>query len=381
MPPRKTKNITVVTGTRAEFGLLLPVIRAIDEHPSLNLRLLAAGLHLTTGTYKDILKSNYKIDAKIRMQQPGELGYAADVQSLSRGIASFGKDFASNPTDIVLVLGDRIEAFAAATAASIGGYRLAHIHGGDRAEGVADESMRHAITKLAHIHFPASKQSATRIKKLGEHASSIFMHGSPSIDDLSSSIHLIEKTYDLIFLQHPVGESDANEKRFAKQTLAAIHKLARLHNYNALILSPNHDPGAAGVHAAIEAFQNKYHSNSNYRFASHLPRQDFVSHLAVAKLILGNSSASLIEASALKTPSINIGPRQNGREKPRSVIDSPYGTAHILEAASHALSASFQKSLSRLRHPYGNGTAGLQIANTLANLFLADIPLKKQNTY
>ncbi|QDU35430.1 UDP-N,N'-diacetylbacillosamine 2-epimerase (hydrolyzing) [Poriferisphaera corsica] len=374
---KQTKYITVVTGTRAEFGLLRSVIAAISAHPKLQLRLIAAGQHLTTGSYKDILKSDFQIDAKVRMQTKNDSGYAADAQALARGIASFATDFASHPTHLVLVLGDRIEAFAAASAAAISNIHLAHIHGGDRAEGIADESMRHAITKLAHIHFPASKQSATRIRKLGELPSTIHLHGSPSIDDLVLSIHQIESSTDIIVLQHPVGDSPKQEQSHMAQTLSAARKLAQQHNFKILILSPNADPGTTGINTAIDSFMKKPQANRNTTHLTHLPRPQFLAHLKNAKLILGNSSAALIEAAALKTPAVNIGPRQNGREKPRSVIDSPYGIKPVLTAADKALTLN----LSRMTHPYGSGNAGLKIAKTLANLNLKSLSLRKQNTF
>ncbi|MFN9973571.1 MAG: UDP-N-acetylglucosamine 2-epimerase, partial [Phycisphaerae bacterium] len=180
------KRIAVVTGSRAEFGLLRPVMTAIAAQPTLELAVIAAGSHLLlpANTVHEV-KQAFRVGAVVPMQQPGKHTRIDDAEALGRGIARFARTFYKMNVDCVVVLGDRIEAFAAASAAAIGGIRVAHIHGGDRAEGVADESMRHAITKLAHIHFPASAESAQRILGLGEHPSTVHLVGSPAIDGLA----------------------------------------------------------------------------------------------------------------------------------------------------------------------------------------------------
>ncbi|QQE10144.1 UDP-N-acetylglucosamine 2-epimerase (hydrolyzing) [Planctomycetota bacterium] len=374
---KQVKHVTVVTGTRAEFGILRSVIEAILKQPRLKLRLVVSGLHLTMGTYKDIVKSGFQIDGKVKMQKKGVIGRKEDALAFSRGVTGFAKEFTDNQTDVVLVLGDRIEAFAAATAAALSGVHLAHIHGGDRAEGVADESMRHAITKLANIHFPASKQSAKRIEKMGETKASIFQHGSPSIDDLELSIRRIENVAGVIVLQHPTGQSNHAECKYMKQTLRAAMEISKQGEKPLLVLYPNHDAGAEGIVEAIEAFESTHRSKATVKVCEHLPREVFLDYLWNANIVIGNSSAGLIEAAALKTPVVNVGPRQNGREKPRSVVDSDYGVNAILEAAERAV----EIDLSRMKHPYGEGDAGVKIANTLGQMNLQGVSLKKQNTY
>ena len=180
------RRIAIVTGTRAEYGLLKPVMYAVRERADLELLVIAAGSHLVqpARTYYEI-KQEFDVVDSIPMQTVGRVGRWHDVESTGKGISRFARSFERLRPDVVVVLGDRIEAFAAASAASIGGLPVAHLHGGDLAEGVADEAMRHAITKLAHIHFPATETSAARILRMGEPKNRVHVVGSPAIDGLN----------------------------------------------------------------------------------------------------------------------------------------------------------------------------------------------------
>lgn len=353
------RRIAVVTGTRAEYGLLETVMRAIDAHPSLTLQCVAAGTHLITSTYKDIA---FPIAAKVPMQTKGRVGRQADSEALGRGVSGFAKAFASLSPDVVLVLGDRIEAFAAASAASIGGYRLGHLHGGDRAEGVADEAMRHAITKLSHLHLAATAQSRRRIIRMGEPADRVFNVGSSAVDGLVT-IPASDNGPKVMVMHHPVGDTDDVETR----RMAAILK-ATAHT-DRLVLAPNHDPGRPGVLRAIR--------EAGVAMVDHLPRDQFVANLKSADLIVGNSSAGLIEAAVCRTPCVNVGNRQAGRQKPGNVIDSGESVTAIRRAMATA--RSLQRS--KLRHPYGRGDTGRQIADLLASPRCDDMVVTKHNTY
>ncbi len=341
--------IAVVTGTRAEFGLLASVMHAIEAHPKLRLRAVVTGTHLTAGTWRDVRDAGFALDAKVPMQRKGVTGRAADVAALGRGVRGLGETFENMKPDAVLVLGDRIEAFAAACAASIGGTLVAHVHGGDRAEGVADEAMRHAISKLAHLHFPATAQSRRRLIRMGEDPAHIFNLGSPAIDALRDMTPATDAP-ELIVMQHPIGASEAQEAKWMRGTLAATK------GYSRIVLMPNHDPGRAGIVRAIGQ-----HAKADA--VEHLPRERFLSLLAGAKAIVGNSSAGLIEAAALRVPCVNLGPRQAGRESPGSVVDGEYGRA----AVSAALKQALRINRRTLRHPYGRGDSGVRIAAVLAD--------------
>ncbi|WP_428387836.1 UDP-N-acetylglucosamine 2-epimerase [Mucisphaera sp.] len=359
---RPKRRIAIVTGTRAEFGLLRTVIDHCLHNRKLTTQLYVTGTHLTLGTDKDICAARYPITARIPMQKKTELGRSADAQALGRGVTGFTKAFAKHKPDVIMVLGDRIEAFAAASAASIAGIRVAHIHGGDRAEGVADEAIRHAITKLAHLHFPATATSRRRLIRLGEHSSTIHQVGSPAIDGLDQIVSDPHAPRAIV-LHHPIGDDPATEARRMHHILKATAHL------KPLVLSPNADPGADGILRAIQQTKPNH--------LTHLKREDFLSLLAGTELLIGNSSTGLIEAAALGTPAINIGPRQAGRERPASVIDCADSQTAIRRAIRYAIN----QPPKRRKHPYGNGTAGQQIACLLASFSEQSVPLRKQNSY
>ncbi len=404
----------MVTGARAEFGLLEPVMRAIAAERRLRLRCVVAGLHLDTGTWRDVRAAGFTIDARVPMQRRGETGRAADAKAVARGIDGFTRAFAGLRPDVVLVLGDRIEAFAAASAASIGGHRVAHLHAGDRAEGVADEAMRHAISKLAHLHLPATAESRRRLIRMGEPPERVVTVGSPAMDGLRG----VEPAPDappILVLQHPIGERDAQERRWMAGTLAAVRDtlptLEVTSEPRALVIGPNHDPGSAGIRAAVHNLLGpvprslatvangptitratgahvvppsprpspgaRGRKPDRFAFIEHVPRARFLSLLAGARVLVGNSSAGLIEAAALGVPCVNVGPRQAGRQRPRHVIDCAYGRHAVRDAIARAL----RLDLRRLRHPYGDGRTGPRVAELLASLDLEAIPLRKHNAY
>jgi UDP-hydrolysing UDP-N-acetyl-D-glucosamine 2-epimerase len=373
------RRIAVVTGTRAEWGLLRPVCEAIRAEHGLTLQVVAGGAHLLAPARTiDEVRAFAPGLVEFAMQVPGDTGRMADARALGRGTAALADIFAAIAPEIVVVLGDRIEAFAAASAAAVGGIRVAHIHGGDRAEGVADESMRHAITKLAHLHFPASAASAQRILAMGEQPQTVHLAGSPSIDGLETIAPLDDAAYaeldapEYVVLMHPCGRSDAVEHADA----AAMLDAARAHG-RVLALMPNSDPGRAGIARAIAE------RCTQVRVAEHLPRARFVALLKRPEIraLVGNSSAGIIEAAALGVRVIDVGGRQRGRERAANVV-------HCADAEPHALSDAFAAAarpvalLDRpLRHPYGSGGAGFRIARVLAQCDLAQHPLQKLNSY
>jgi UDP-hydrolysing UDP-N-acetyl-D-glucosamine 2-epimerase len=358
----RPRRIAVVTGTRAEFGLLTPVMRAVQDRADCELLVIAAGSHLVQPavTFREV-KALFHVADSIPMQTVGRVGRLHDVEALGKGIGRFGRSFDRLRPDWVVVLGDRIEAFAAASAASVGGFALAHIHGGDRAEGVADEAMRHAITKLAHLHLAATETSADRIRRMGERPESVVVTGSPAIDGLHAIAPMDDAAYAelgsprAVVLFHPIGRTDELEEHGANAVLEALSGVPTL------ALHPNLDPGRAGVMRAL------LNAPAHVRIQPHLDRTRFVALLKRVATgggaLVGNSSAGLIEAAALGCPSVDIGDRQAGRERCEAL------TAHANEQPEAIRAAFDRMTASRpgeCAHPYGDGHAGPRIARALA---------------
>jgi len=389
-PTRGKRTVIVVTGSRAEYGLLRSVMRAIAAHPKLALRTIVAGSHLLPvagyprGTIADV-RADFVVDATVRMQRASEpRTRARDALACGRGVSGFAEAFAklapSGPGDThpawVVVLGDRVEAFAAAAAASIAGLAVCHIHGGDRAEGVADEAMRHAITKLAHLHCCATAESAKRVKGLGEPAGAVIVTGSPAIDDLADAAAQSDDVdLQAIILLHPAGLAESQERAWAKAVLAGAER-ALPKGSSVGIGQTNFDAGREAIVSVLEGPTRHCQAIE----LGHVPRARFLALLGGLKrrggVLIGNSSAGLIEAAALGLAVVNVGPRQAGRQRAGNVIDVSTPTA---AAVAKAILAA-QQSAKRLRPStvYGNGTAGRQIAALLAT---HTAELRKRNAY
>lgn len=360
----RARRVAVVTGSRADYGLLRPVMRAVQARQDLRLLVIAAGSHLVQPalTFRDV-KADFEVADSVPMQVAGRTGRGEDVQALGAGVARFGRSFEAHNPDWVVVLGDRIEALAAACAASIGGRALAHVHGGDRAEGVSDEAIRHAVSKLGHLHLAATEASAERLRRMGEASWRVRVTGSPAIDELASMPALDERAHhelgapEVVFLMHPVGRHAEEEEAGA----AAV--LAGLRGRRVLALAPNFDPGRPGIVRAI--------SGAGVRSVEHLPRAKFVGLLkrlaGAGGVMVGNSSAGLIEAAALGLGVVNVGDRQAGRERGPNVVEvpqpSPEAVARAVAQAASRVGAGAGEG-----HPYGDGHAGERIAQALAEV-------------
>lgn len=374
-----TTRVAVVTGTRAEFGLLRPVIHAIDRHPELELAVLCAGAHLLPPALtRTEVEAEFPVAALVPMQAEGACTRTDDARALGRGISGFAESFASMGPAWVVVLGDRIEALAAAAAAAVGGIAVAHLHGGDRAEGIADEAMRHAITKLAHLHLPATPASAQRIARMGEPAERIVVVGSPAIDRLagippaSDGMMLELGSPDTILLLHPTWGDPEREADLARAAGGALA------GRRVLWLAPNHDPGRDGIERI------RARAEPSIMTIDHLERDTFIGvlkRLAAAGgtggIMVGNSSAGLIEAAALRLPAVDIGPRQGGRERPDNVVHTDGLTADAIAAAVRTAEAMDKAALGT--HPYGEGRAGEHAAAAIASADPAAL-LRKRNT-
>jgi UDP-hydrolysing UDP-N-acetyl-D-glucosamine 2-epimerase len=365
------RRVTAVTGSRADFSLLAPVMRAIAAHEALALDVVVTGTHLLppARTVSEV-EAVFPVAARIPMQQPGPATRLADAAALGRGISGLAAHLASSPPDVVLVLGDRIEAFAAAATAAVAGIRAAHLHGGDRAEGIADEAMRHAITKLAHIHLVATSASAARVVAMGEEPARTHVVGSPAIDGLADAPPLDDRAFallgepEILVLMHPEGAGDDVEAARAARLLRLCRRRGRV-----LALHPNHDPGRDGIVRAI--------GEAGVVHRPHLSRASFIGLLRRCRMIAGNSSAGLIECAAIPLRCVDVGARQAGREKPDHVVScSSWDEADLAAALDRAA-----RPIEPFHHPYGDGRTGPRVASLLASFDPSAHPLRKRNTY
>jgi UDP-hydrolysing UDP-N-acetyl-D-glucosamine 2-epimerase len=331
-----------------------------------HLQIVATGMHLSAkhgNSLSAIRKAGWKIDAVVPWKVSNQAGALAESTGLA--IANLARAFAKFKPDIVLVVGDRVEAFAAATSAHLTGIPVAHIHGGDRALGQVDDSLRHAIAKLSHIHFPATKNSAERIKKLGEDSWRIHCVGSPGIDGIVEIARQIPRAPDpfALIALHPI-EANEQAEFLRAQT---IYKTARVIFPKLVIIYPNNDLGHAGI---LKCWQS--HANDpNAVFHPNIPRANFLALLRDASILIGNSSSGIIEAASFGTPVLNIGPRQQGREHGPNVFHAPY--------SAPAIARAIKKCLRVGRFPraniYGHGAASKKIAAKLAAIPLTE-PLR-----
>lgn len=382
---RSTRRICFVTGTRAEFGLMRSVLAAIDAHPKLQLQLIATGMHLDPAHgdgIKTIREAGRKIDRVIPW--PSDSGRSRVTTAVNTGhaIAAMARAFSEMATDIVLMVGDRVEAFAAASAAHIASIPIAHVHGGDRAAGQVDDSLRHAISKLAHIHFPATRQSAQRLRKMGENPWRIHLAGSPGLHNIRAEAArpnavrdafgpLRRHRYALVVL-HPVDADEATESRRARLVLNAV---CAIPYERIVIVYPNNDPGARGIIETWDSIKDE-----RIILRRDVPRPIFLGLMREAAVLVGNSSSGIIEAASFGTPVLDIGPRQLGRERGPNVRNVAYDPSRIRAELSRRWKGGKPRRFTS-GNVYGGGGAARVIASTLAGIPLNDRLLRKLIAY
>ncbi|MGA2500010.1 MAG: UDP-N-acetylglucosamine 2-epimerase [Tepidisphaeraceae bacterium] len=368
--PSRPRSLTVcfVTGTRAEFGLMKPVLQAIQRRRGLRLRIVATGMHLDRRhgyTFQDIGNEGFVVDATVPWSRTGDVAKAAGL-----AIAGLAAAYAKLKPDVVLVAGDRVEPFAGAVAAHLSHRLVAHVHGGDRAAGQVDDSLRHAITKLSHVHLAATAASARRILRLGEDRAWVFNVGSPGNDGIveqAAATAEVARRYPglkpgryALLLLHPALPDDEVERRRAELVLSACRGTGF---ERIVVVYPNNDPGARGIMAAWE----QHRRDADLVIEKSLPRGVFLGLMRDAAVLVGNSSSGIIEAASFGTPVVDVGPRQLGRECSRNVVHCPYDSAGIAGVLGRIWSSGRCRR-SRCRNVYGQGGAGVRMADILASL-------------
>ena len=376
MPPPTPRKVCFVTGTRAEFGLMATTLRAIQASTRLRLQIIVTGMHLDRAHgqgVRTIAAGGWKIDRVIPWPRGVEPTQTATATG--RAMSALAQAFADLSTDIVLVVGDRVEAFAAASAAAISGRIVAHIHGGDRALGQVDDSLRHAITKLAHIHFPATPSSSQRLRRLGEDAWRIHRVGSPGIDGiltdaapqqevLAQFAEIQPRRYALLAL-HPTSSDPSLEHRRADMILRALLKSGIPHT---IVIGPNNDPGCSGILRRWQTIER----TDGITFRADLARPLFLGLLRDAAFLIGNSSAGIIEAASFGTPVIDVGDRQKGREHGDNVTHVPFQFAAIHQAIATLWRNGNPKRFPGRNNIYGGQGTGRRIASVLQSIPIND---------
>ena len=379
------KSICVVTGSRADYGLLSPVIKKLLVTGNFDLKVAATGAHLSEEfglTYKEIEADGLSIDARIDVLQDDD-SHMAMSGAIGTGIIRFAEYFEQNRPDMVVLLGDRFEIFAAVTAAAISCVPIAHLHGGETTEGAVDEFLRHSITKMSYLHFTSTEQYRRRIISMGEAPERVFNVGATGVEnvlsmtymdkeELARSINLeLSMPYALVAF-HPVTLENNTAEDQIEELLSA---LAETNGLQYIFTKANADAGSRAINKNIDAYCEK---KSNAVALTSLGRRQFLSAMKYCEFIIGNSSSGIIEAPSLKIPTINIGDRQKGRIRAASVIDCRPEKHAILGSIDKARSRQFLREIANQENPYENGNTSEKIVAVITDFLQNDkINLKK----
>jgi len=382
------KRICVVTGSRADYGLLYWVMKEIEVNPDMKLIPVATGGHLSRRigyTAREITEDGFEDLVKINIlnEDTSSRGIA---QSISRGVEKFADFFKNNTVDFLVLLGDRFEVLAVAIAALPYNIPIAHIGGGEISEGVIDDNIRHSLTKLSHLHFPIAEQCAKRILQLGEEPWRIHVVGSPRLDFMKKVTYkpkrILAKELGITFndkvalvIYHPVTLEFKDAERQINNVLKAIEVV----NVETIIFYPNIDTASSVIIKKIEQFVKR---RRNTKLLKPLKRDDYFSLLNAIDIMVGNSSSGIVEAPSFKLPVVNIGNRQRGRDQLRNVISVDYSWRNIVKAMRKGLyDKEFIRSLKNVRNPYGDGKASRRIVKILHDIDLGAFPIMKKSCF
>lgn len=382
---RVRKKIIYVSGTRADYGLMRGVLGAINKDPGFSLTVAATGMHLMPrfgNTIDEIEADGLPVRRVNVVQQKDD--YVSMSSFVGRCTVRFTTLFNQVQPDAVLLLGDRGEMLAGAVACTYLAIPIIHIHGGEITSTV-DEHVRHAITKLAHIHFPATKKSAERIIRMGEDPAAVHIVGAPGLDAILKGQYTpaaaIGKRYNLdlsrpviLVVQHPVTEEADEAPQQIRETCEALRNLS----FQTIIGFPNADAGSRKMIRVIQ----QYRHLPFIRIYPSLPHQDYLGLMRVASVLVGNSSSGIIEAPSFHLPVVNIGTRQQGRERSINIIDAAYDRGSITMAINKALfDTDFIKKVRLCKNPYGEGKSVRKILSILKKTNFSHIMTQKTLYY
>ena len=377
----RKRRVAYISGTRADLGLMRPTLELIQASDLLNLLIISTGMHLDPAygaTEHEIHDAGLPISARVEVERGIPSG-ALMARNIGRMIIGMVEAFEQLHPDLVLLLGDRGEMMAGALAAIHLNLPIAHVHGGELS-GTVDEPVRHAISKLSHFHYTATEESRGRLIRMGELPENIFVTGAPGLDSMKelacrdrgslfAKFGMDESRRLALFLYHPVLEQ---ADRAGDSICATIQSLAE-QQVQVLALKPNADAGSDNIASVLEGLAKA----GKIQLVTHLPRGEYVSLLRVADMLIGNSSSGIIEAATFGTPVVNIGSRQNLRQRNANVIDVVDHPDDIRNGISLVLSQGrFQGT-----NVYGDGQARTRIVNSLERLVLGEEVLRKSNAY
>ena len=367
------RKVCIFTGTRAEYGLLKPLMDEIKSDPDLELQIVASCMHLSPEfglTYQEIEKDGFNIDEKVEMLLSSDTP-SGIVKSMGVGMIGYTDALNRLKPDITVVLGDRFEALAFAIASFVNRIPIAHLYGGEITEGAIDDAFRHSITKLSYLHFTSTEEYRKRVIQLGEEPERVFNVGALGIDnikkmkllnkdEIESELGIKFKSKNLLITYHPVTlKKDESEKEF--KTLLNI--LREMEDTLFIFTKPNADTEGRKIIKLIEEFV-KENNHKAISFTS-LGQLNYLSIMQYVDAVVGNSSSGIIEAPSLKVPTINIGDRQKGRIRAKSVIDCKGTEEDIKKAFDAICDKKFKETLKKISNPYGDGNSARKIKNIL----------------
>lgn len=378
-----SRKICVITGTRAEYGLLRRVMQGIKDDPSLTLQIIATGMHLSPEfglTYREIVADGFNIDCKVEMLTSSDTPVGI-AKSMGLGMIGFADALEELQPDLILVLGDRFEIFSAVSAALVARIPVAHLHGGESTEGAFDEALRHSITKMSHLHFVAAPEYQKRVIQLGEQPEKVFLVGGLGVDAIEH-LELIDRASleaelgfkfgkkNLLVTFHPVTLETASAEQQMNELVLAM---SELRDTQLIFTMPNADTDGRALIRILETFTAE---NDNAHLFASLGQLRYLSCVSEVDGVIGNSSSGLTEVPSFKKVTINIGDRQRGRLQAKSIINCEPTRTSIANAIELLYSSSFQANLSQTRNPYGEGGASDKIINVLRDAGFID-SLKK----
>ena len=378
-----SRKICVVTSSRADYGLLRWVMQGIKDDPELKLQIIATGMHLspTFGlTYRVIEEDGFRVDAKVEILGSSD-SPATIAGSMGLALAGTAKAFSDLKPDLVVVLGDRFEIFAAAAAALVTKIPVAHLHGGETTVGAFDEAFRHSITKMSHLHFVATDEYRSRVLQLGENPKNVYLVGGVGIDsiknlpllskeDFENQLGIKLDTKSLLITFHPVTLDSESPEQQMKELLAA---LSHLHDTTLIFTMPNADTGGRVLIDMIEKFVGQ---NKNAKVFTSLGQLKYLSCISHVDGVVGNSSSGLTEVPTFRKGTINVGDRQLGRIQASSVINCEPKEKDIKRAIEALYSLDFKSNLADTTNPYGEGGASARIVKVLKEASLEGIVKK-----